>query len=117
MCGRRVVDVATGTGNAALVAAKRGANVVGVDIEPAPLKLTGRRSGSLGLQVRWEAVEATAVPVPDGWADVVLSVFGVMYVPDQEAAVRELARSVAPSARVVGKGLCWHRTDGLRAWR
>ena len=99
--GDRVVDVASGTGNAALVAAERGGDVVGVDIEPALLKLAGRRATSLGLQVRWETAEATAMPVPDGWADVVLSVFGVMYASDQEAAAHELARCAAPGARVV----------------
>ena len=99
--GDRVLDVASGTGNAALVAAARGADVVGVDLEPALLRLARRRAMSLGLPVRWETAEATALPVPDGWADVVLSVFGVMYASDQEAAARELARCAAPGARVV----------------
>jgi len=99
--GDRVVDVATGTGNAALVAAKRGADVVGVDFEPALLTLAGHRSAGLGLRVRWETADATAVPVPDSWADVVLSVFGVMYAGDQEAAAGELARCAGPGARIV----------------
>jgi SAM-dependent methyltransferase len=99
--GDQVVDVATGTGNAALVAAKRGANVVGIDFEPALLTLAELRSERLGLRVRWESADATAVSVPDSWADVVLSVFGVMYASDQEAAARELARLAAPSARIV----------------
>jgi SAM-dependent methyltransferase len=99
--GDRVVDVATGTGNAALVAAKRGADVVGVDFEPTLLTLAEHRSAGLELRVRWETADATAVPVPDSWADVVLSVFGVMYAGDQEAAARELARCAAPGARIV----------------
>jgi SAM-dependent methyltransferase len=99
--GDRVVDVATGTGNAALLAAKRGADVVGVDFEPALLTQARHRSAGLGLMVRWATADATAVSVPDGWADVVLSVFGVMYASDQEAAARELARCAAPDARIV----------------
>jgi SAM-dependent methyltransferase len=99
--GDRVVDVATGTGNAALLAAKRGADVVGLDFEPALLTLAGHRSAGLGLSVCWETADATAVPIPDGWADVVLSVFGVMYARDQEAAAGELARCAGPGARIV----------------
>jgi SAM-dependent methyltransferase len=99
--GDRVVDIATGTGNAALLAAKRGADVVGVDFEPALLTLAGHRSAGLGLRVRWDTADATAVSVPDGWADVVLSVFGIMYAGDQEGAARELARCAAPGARIV----------------
>ena len=96
----RVLDVATGTGNAALLAAQRGADVVGVDFEPALLTRARHRSAGLGLMVRWETADATALSVPDGWADVVLSVFGVMYASDQAAAARELARCAAPGARI-----------------
>jgi SAM-dependent methyltransferase len=99
--GERVVDVATGTGNAALVAAERGADVVGLDLEPALLALARDRSIGRGLTVRWETADATNLPVADGWADVVLSVFGVMYAIDHDAAARELARCAAPDARIV----------------
>ncbi len=99
--GERVVDVATGTGKAALVAAERGADVVGVDLEPALLALARERSAGRGLTVRWETADATDLPVADGWADVVLSVFGVMYAVDHGAAARELARCAAPDARIV----------------
>ena len=99
--GDRVIDVATGTGNAALLAADRGAEVVGVDFEPALLAVANDRAAELGVRVRWETGDATALGTPDHWAGAVLSVFGVMYASDHEAAARELARCAAPNAKVV----------------
>jgi SAM-dependent methyltransferase len=99
--GERVVDVATGTGNAAIIAARRGAEVVGVDFEPALLDQARRHGADAGVAVRWATADVTALPVADGWADIVLSIFGVMYAADHDAAARELARAVAPAGRVV----------------
>jgi len=90
--GECVVDVATGTGNAALVAAGRSGQVIGVDFEPALLRLAEQRARDAGRDVRWLLGDLAALPVPDDSADVVLSVFGVMYATDQPAAARELAR-------------------------
>jgi SAM-dependent methyltransferase len=103
--GERVLDVAAGTGNAALLAAVRGARVVGVDFEPALLAVAARRSKDRGLAVQWLPGDAGALPVAGESADVVLSVFGVMYASDHAAAARELARVAAPAARVVLA--CW----------
>jgi SAM-dependent methyltransferase len=90
--GEAVLDVACGTGNAALAAAVRGAEpVVGVDLEPALLALAPVDAG-----VEWRVGDATALPVEDGAFDVALSVFGVMYASDQPAAARELARALRP---------------------
>ena len=99
--GDRVLDVATGTGNAALIAADRGGRVVGVDFEPALLDLAHTRARSSGLEVGWLPGELEALPVVDDSADVVLSVFGVMYASDHSVAARELARVAAPGARLV----------------
>ena len=101
LAGERVVDVATGTGNAALVAAERGGQVIGVDFEPALLRLAEQRTRDAGRDVRWLRGDLEALPLSDDSADAVLSVFGVMYAADQAAAARELARIAAPSARVV----------------
>lgn len=101
LASERVVDVATGTGNVALVAAERGGQVIGVDFEPALLRVAEQRASDAGCDVRWLRGDLAALPVPDDWADVVLSVFGVMYAGDQAAAVGELARVAAPGARVV----------------
>jgi SAM-dependent methyltransferase len=99
--GDRVLDIACGTGNAALIAADRGAAAVGIDLEPALLAVARRRADEHGLAVDWRAGDAEALPVPDGAFDVVVSVFGVMYAADQTRAAAELARASAPGARVV----------------
>jgi SAM-dependent methyltransferase len=99
--GDRVLDVATGTGNAALIAAELGARAVGVDSEPALLAVAERRALQAGRDVRWLRGDLAALPAPERSADVVLSVFGVMYAADHHAAARELARVAAPDARVV----------------
>jgi SAM-dependent methyltransferase len=101
LASERVVDVATGTGNVALVAAERGGQVIGVDFEPALLRVAEQRARDAERDVRWLSGDMVALPVPDDWADVVLSVFGVMYAADQAAAAGELARVAAPGARVV----------------
>jgi SAM-dependent methyltransferase len=97
----RVLDVATGTGNAALLAAELGAEVVAVDLEPALLDIAQARARESALSVRWEHADAEALPVSDEWADVVLSVFGVMYAADHARAACELARCVGPDGRIV----------------
>ncbi|MEU7756819.1 class I SAM-dependent methyltransferase [Micromonospora sp. NPDC049171] len=97
----RVVDVATGTGNAAVLAAQRGARTVGVDLEPALVELARRRAADAGLAIDWRVGDASRLPLPDDSADVVLSVFGVMYANDHDAAARELSRVCAPSGRVL----------------
>jgi SAM-dependent methyltransferase len=97
----RVLDVATGTGNAALVAAGLGAEVVAVDFEPALLAIAESRAAESAVSVRWMHADAEALPVSDAWANVVLSVFGVMYAADHDRAARELARCVAADGRIV----------------
>lgn len=99
--GERVLDVATGTGTAALLAAQRGARVIGVDWEPRLLQVAQRRADASGLQVRWLNGDVTALPVADASVEVVLSVFGVMYAADHAAAAEELFRIAAPGGRVV----------------
>ena len=97
--GERVIDVATGTGNAALLAAARGAHVLGIDTEPALLALA-RHHTSADLDVKWVEGDAEALPVTDECADVVLSVFGAMYAADHAAAAEELVRVLAPGGRL-----------------
>ncbi|HEY0631793.1 MAG TPA: methyltransferase domain-containing protein [Thermoleophilaceae bacterium] len=99
--GERVVDVGCGTGNAALLAAKRGASVTGVDPAARLLEVARERAAADGLDVAFELGEAAALPLPAGHADLVLSVFGVIFAPDPSAAAAELARVTAPGGRVV----------------
>jgi ubiquinone/menaquinone biosynthesis C-methylase UbiE len=99
--GVRVLDLATGTGNAALVAAQIGAVVTAVDIEPVLIELAEQRALSAGVDIQWLLGDVEHLPVPDANADVVLSIFGVMYAADHASAARELARVTAPGGRVV----------------
>ena len=99
--GERVVDVGCGTGNAALLAAARGAAVTGVDPSPRLLEVARERAAADGLDVVFEPGDAAALPVADGGADLVLSVFGVIFAPDPTAAAAELARVTAPDGRIV----------------
>ena len=94
--GDAVLDVACGTGNAALVAAARGARVVGVDAAPRLLAVARDRAAALGVEVEWLEGDLAALPVGDGAADVVLSVFGVIFAPDPAGALREVARVLRP---------------------
>lgn len=99
--GDHVVDVACGTGNAAVLAALRGARVVGVDFEPALLGVAEQRAAQLGLDVQWVQGDLAALPLPDRSADVVLSIFGVMYAADHVIAAGELARVARAESRIV----------------
>jgi SAM-dependent methyltransferase len=99
--GERVVDVGTGTGNAALLAAERGARVVGVDPAARLLTVARERAAERGLDATFEPGEAASLPLADGEADLTLSVFGVVFAPDPGAAARELARVTAPGGRIV----------------
>jgi SAM-dependent methyltransferase len=99
--GERVLDVATGTGNAALRAATRGADVIAVDLEPALLAVAARRARAAGLAVSWMEGDLEALPISDGWADVVVSVFGSMYGSNHALAAAELTRVVRRGGRVV----------------
>ena len=92
----RVLDVACGTGNGAIAAAERGAKAIGVDSEPTLLELARGRAPAAG----WVEGDAQGLPFDDGEFTVVLSLFGVMYAPDQERAARELIRVTAPGGRI-----------------
>lgn len=101
LAGTRVVDVGCGTGNAALLAAARGARVTGVDPALRLLEVARRRAAAAALEVTFLTGEAAALPLPDNSADVVLSVFGVIFAPDPQAAAAELARVTAHDGRIL----------------
>jgi ubiquinone/menaquinone biosynthesis C-methylase UbiE len=90
--GQRVLDVATGNGNAALAAARRFADVVGVDYVPALLERGRQRAAAERFTIDFREGDAERLPVADGSFDVVLSTFGVMFAPDHARAARELLR-------------------------
>lgn len=98
--GDRVLDVAAGTGNTALAAARRGGRVTATDLVPAMLETASRRASVEGLDLRVEAADAQELPFEDGGFDVVLSSFGVMYAPDHARAASELLRVCRPGGRI-----------------
>jgi SAM-dependent methyltransferase len=99
--GEHVVDVGCGTGNAALLAAARGARVTGVDPAGRLLQVARERASAEGLEIEFVAGDGASIPLGDGEADLVLSVFGVIFAPDPAAAVAEMARVCAPDGRIV----------------
>lgn len=99
--GERVLDVGCGTGNAALLAAERGARVTGVDPAASLLELAVTDAEERGVKATFVTGDATRLPVADASFDAVLSVFGVIFAPDAHAAAAELARVTAADGRIV----------------
>ena len=99
--GEVVVDVGCGTGNAALLVAATGAKVTGVDPAPRLLEVARQRAAAEGADVEFVDGTAEALPLGDGVADLVISVFGVMFSADVPAAVAELDRVTAPGGRIL----------------
>jgi len=98
--GMEVLDVATGTGNAAIRAARAGARVVALDLTPAMIARARERARAEGLEVEWVEGNAERLPFPDGRFDAVLSVFGAMLAPRPERVAPELFRVVRPGGAV-----------------
>lgn len=96
----RVLDVGCGTGNAALLAAERGAKVVGLDFEPSLLEIAKDRARDDGLDVDWMLADVQSAALEQAAYTVVVSAFGVMYAPDHDAAAAALARCCATGARL-----------------
>jgi ubiquinone/menaquinone biosynthesis C-methylase UbiE len=90
--GQRVLDVAAGNGNATLAAARRWADVTSTDYVPALLERGRARAAADRLPVTFQEADAEQLPFADGSFDVVLSVYGVMFTPNQEQAAHELLR-------------------------
>ncbi len=98
--GQRVLDVAAGTGNAAVPAALAGAHVVACDLTP-ELFAAGRTwAEQRGAQLTWEEADAEALPYPDGQFDAVLSCVGVMFAPHHRACADELVRVCRPGGTI-----------------
>jgi ubiquinone/menaquinone biosynthesis C-methylase UbiE len=98
--GSRVLDVATGSGNTALGAARRRCEVTGLDYVPSLLERARERAAVERLEIRFEEGDAENLPYADGAFDTVLSTFGVMFAPDQERAAAELLRVCRPGGRI-----------------
>jgi ubiquinone/menaquinone biosynthesis C-methylase UbiE len=99
--GQRILDVACGSGNVSLAAARRGAVVTGIDFVAALLERAQERAAAEWLEIDFREADAEALPFDDGSFDAVLSGFGVMFAPDQERAAAELLRVCRPGG-VIG---------------
>jgi SAM-dependent methyltransferase len=104
--GLRWLDVATGTGALALVAARGGADVTGVDLAPRLIETARRLAAEEGLDVRFEVGDAEGLPVEDASFAAVSSAMGLIFAPDHAAAARELARVCEPGGRMAFSA--WH---------
>ena len=98
--GSRVLDVATGTGHVAMVAARRFCQVTGLDYVPALVESARTRARAEGLQVDFEVGDAEALPFPDASFDAVMSSIGVMFVADHRRGADELVRVTHPGGRI-----------------
>jgi ubiquinone/menaquinone biosynthesis C-methylase UbiE len=90
--GQTVLDVAAGNGNATLAAARRWCEVVSTDYVPALLERGRIRADAEGYNIEFREADAEALPFPDASFDAVVSTFGVMFTPDQDAAAAEMVR-------------------------
>jgi SAM-dependent methyltransferase len=98
--GMDVLDVACGTGNAALPAARKDAHVKGIDIAPNLLEQARERVGAEGLAASFDEGDAENLPYPDAKYDLVMTMFGAMFAPRPEQVAAELARVCRPGGRI-----------------
>jgi SAM-dependent methyltransferase len=98
--GERVLDVACGTGNLALPAARAGASVTGIDIAPALVAQLGARAATEGLAVDACEGDAEALPFEDGSFDMVITMFGAMFAAHPQRAAHELLRVARRGGRI-----------------
>jgi SAM-dependent methyltransferase len=98
--GERVLDVATGSGNTAIAAARRFCRVAGVDFVPGLLQRARARANAEQFAIEFREGDAEAIPYPNETFDVVLSSFGSMFAPDQVEAALELMRVCRPGGRI-----------------
>lgn len=103
--GDALLDVACGSGNAAIPAAVQGATVTGLDITPELFDDGRRRAADAGVEIDWVEGDAEDLPFEDQSFDVVLSTFGCMFAPNHQTAAAEIARVLRPGGRL-----------GIAAW-
>ncbi len=108
--GQKVLDVATGSGNTAISAARRYCDVTGLDYVSTLIEQARERAAAEGMRITFEVGDAEDLPYPDASFDVVLSTVGVMFAPDQETAASELLRVSRPGGRI---GLANWAPDGF----
>ncbi|MDG5482382.1 class I SAM-dependent methyltransferase [Mycolicibacterium gadium] len=103
--GVKVLDVACGTGNATIPAARSGAIATGVDLSPGLIRIAQTRGARAGVEVDWMEGDAQALPFEDDSFDRVISAIGHMFAPDHQRAADELRRVCRPDGRIAIA--CW----------
>jgi SAM-dependent methyltransferase len=103
--GEEWLDVGTGTGGVAVLAARAGAKVIGSDLAPALIETAKRLAAEDGLDIGYDVGDAEELPYGNESFDVVSSSFGAIFAPDHKAVAGELARVCRPGGRL-----------GLSAW-
>src|SRR5437899_200552 len=98
--GARVLDVACGTGNTAIPAARAGGLVTGVDIAPNLLEQARKRAVAEQLEIRFDEGDAEELPYKDQEFDIVLTMFGAMFAPRPERVAAELIRVCKPGGHI-----------------
>ncbi|HVL97348.1 MAG TPA: methyltransferase domain-containing protein [Solirubrobacteraceae bacterium] len=98
--GMRVLDVASGTGNAAIPAAQRGAEVVASDLTPELFDAGRERAAAAGVELEWVEADAENLPFEDASFDVVMSCIGAMFAPHHEAVADEMVRVCRPGGTI-----------------
>lgn len=111
--GERVLDVAAGTGNVALAAAQRGAEVVALELTDALRERGARRTAEAGAVVEWVAGNAEELPFGAAGFDAVVSVLGVMFAPDPQRAADEMLRVTRPGGRIATAAWTRDGTSGV----
>jgi SAM-dependent methyltransferase len=110
LAGMQVLDVACGTGNAALPAAQRGAEVTGLDLVPELLDAGLAKAAEAGLDIEWVEDDAEHLPFDDESFDQVLSTFGHMFAPRHRQTADEMARVCRQGGLV---GICCWTPEGV----
>jgi SAM-dependent methyltransferase len=98
--GDVVLDVAAGSGNAAIPAARAGARVIASDLTPELLETGQKLAAEAGVQLTWETADAEALPYGDSEFDTVLSCLGVMFAPHHQTSADELIRVCRPGGTI-----------------
>lgn len=100
VAGAQVLDVACGTGNLAVIAARHGCRVSGVDIAANLLAQARARAAAAGLNIAFLEADAEALPLPQETFDLAVSMFGVMFTPQPAVAIAELRRVIKPEGQL-----------------
>jgi len=98
--GQRVLDIAAGSGNVAIPAARLGAEVTASDLSPELLAIGEAQAGAAGVSLTWQEADAENLPYADGSFDVAVSCVGIMFAPHHQSAADELVRVVRPGGTI-----------------